>query len=1190
MSQVKRRFTNPSVIRNLFIVLLIAIFTFSATLFAQNVVTRKAPKPSATAPAKPAKSAATASLQALDSSGPVTGIPWAGEAGVQETVAQIMTRASLEKAEPQEDEETEEEVIRPDRSQLLSNPESPKVAQFPALNKATLVEPHNPQLPGTSFTGATLNGTNPTTSFPPDTMGAAGPTQFIVVVNGRIVTFNKTTGAADGVINTSTDIFFNSVRNNSGTSDPRIRFDRLSNRWFILMINVSVPNRVLLAVSDTATITGSSVWTFFFFQQDQAPPTGEATCKADYPTLGIDANALYVGVNQFCDASLTYRGTSAFVIRKSSVIGAGPIVVTAFRNLTGTTSGTGLYTPQGVDNYDPAATEGYFIGVDNASFGTLVIRQISTPGATPSLAANMLLTVPATATPITVRHQGNTGGTNGQLDGLDDRLLAAHIRNGSLWTAHNIGVDNTGTTASTHTRNGARWYEIANLSTTPTLVQSGTLFASSASNTFDDRNYWIPSVMVSGQGHMALGSSIAGTSEFANAATAGRLASDPLGTLQAPTVLTSSSTAYNPPGDPGTRGARRWGDYSYTSLDPCDDMTMWTIQEFCDATDSYGVRVVKLLAPPPATPVSVNPPSVVGGQVSVNITVTGSQVAGSAFFDPGAGFGCHIGASITGGVTVNSVTYQNPTTVVLNISTTSATDGAKDLTITNPDGQTKTGLGLLTITGGLICNYNVAPTSQSFSGVGGTGSATVTVNPGCGWTAVSNDSWITITSGASGTGNGTVNYSVQANRTGLPRTGTMTIAGQTFTVNQSFACSYTITPTSQLFGYPGGTGNLAVNTLSGCAWTAVSNDGWITITSGASGNGNGTVNFTVAPRTSISQRTGTITVAENTFTITQLGATCVTGIAPASAAFPAAGGADVVNVTFPVSCSFTATTTDSWITPVVSGKKVNYTVAANSGSSSRTGRIAIGGLVFTVTQAANAATGDSLGAYDAATRTFYLRNSNTAGTADATIQYGPPASLPVVGDWNGDGTTTIGVYDPASRTFYLRNSNTAGFADITIPYGPPGALPLAGDWNGDGTTTIGAYDPASRTFYLRNSNTPGFADITITYGPNGALPIVGDWNGDGTTTIGAYDPATLTFYLRNSNTPGFADVTITYGPAGAKPVVGDWNGDGTTTIGAYDPASRTFYLRNSNTAGFADLTIQYGPQGATPLSGNWDGL
>ena len=233
---------------------------------------------------------------------------------------------------------------------------------------------------------------------------------------------------------------------------------------------------------------------------------------------------------------------------------------------------------------------------------------------------------------------------------------------------------------------------------------------------------------------------------------------------------------------------------------------------------------------------------------------------------------------------------------------------------------------------------------------------------------------------------------------------------------------------------------------------------------------------------------------------------------------------------------------------------------------------------------------DAIGVYFSSDRTFYLRNSNSAGFADLTIQYGPSGAIPIVGDWDGNRTTTIGVYDPGSQTFYLRNSNTPGFADLTVRYGPPGAIPLAGDWNGDGVTTIGVYDQTSQTYYLRNSNTPGFADLTIRYGPAGAVPVVGDWDGNGTTTIGVYELSSQTFYLRNSNTVGFADQTVRYGPSGATPVAGDWDGNGTVTIGVYDPGSQTFYLRNSNSIGFADLTIRYGPSGATPLAGDWNGL
>src|SRR6185295_11369278 len=84
---------------------------------------------------------------------------------------------------------------------------------------------------------------------------------------------------------------------------------------------------------------------------------------------------------------------------------------------------------------------------------------------------------------------------------------------------------------------------------------------------------------------------------------------------------------------------------------------------------------------------------------------------------------------------------------------------------------------------GLPCSYQLSPTNASFTAAGGTGSVAVAAPGGCGWTATANDGWITITSGTNGNGNGSVGYAVAVNPTGLPRTGTLTIAGLTFTVN-----------------------------------------------------------------------------------------------------------------------------------------------------------------------------------------------------------------------------------------------------------------------------------------------------------------------------------------------------------------------------------------------------------------------
>ncbi len=147
---------------------------------------------------------------------------------------------------------------------------------------------------------------------------------------------------------------------------------------------------------------------------------------------------------------------------------------------------------------------------------------------------------------------------------------------------------------------------------------------------------------------------------------------------------------------------------------------------------------------------------------------------------------------------------------------------------------------------------------------------------------------------------------------------------------------------------------------------------------------------------------------------------------------------------------------------------------------------------------------DTIGLYDPTTSVFYLRNSNSSGFADIAFAYGPANGglVPIAGDWNGDGTDTIGLYNPTTSVFYLRNSNSSGFADVTFVYGPAntgpavsGQVPIVGDWNADGTDTVGLFNSTTSVFSLRNSNSTGFADITMFYGPfNGGLtPLAGDW-------------------------------------------------------------------------------------------------
>ena len=250
----------------------------------------------------------------------------------------------------------------------------------------------------------------------------------------------------------------------------------------------------------------------------------------------------------------------------------------------------------------------------------------------------------------------------------------------------------------------------------------------------------------------------------------------------------------------------------------------------------------------------------------------------------------------------------------------------------------------------------ISPTSASFALDGGDGIVDVTAPAGCGWQSVSNDAWIVITSGSSGTGNGSVGYNVAVNATGSPRTGTLTVAGLTFTVNQSnVSCSYALMPTSSSFTASGGSGSVSVTTSTGCRWKAISNDDWLVVVPGVIGIGSGSFNYTVNANPANTPRTGTISVEGQTFTVMQAGVPCMFSIEPTGELFPDAGAEASFAVTTSPACEWSVSTTDSWIFitsegSVIGSGLVTYGVSDNFTGVPRQGAISVAGLTFNVVQ------------------------------------------------------------------------------------------------------------------------------------------------------------------------------------------------------------------------------------------------
>jgi hypothetical protein len=330
------------------------------------------------------------------------------------------------------------------------------------------------------------------------------------------------------------------------------------------------------------------------------------------------------------------------------------------------------------------------------------------------------------------------------------------------------------------------------------------------------------------------------------------------------------------------------------------------------------------------------------------------------------------------------------------------------------------------------CNFSLSASSVSVGANGGTGSINVTAGSTCAWTAVANNTWITITSGTSGSGNGSANYSVTANTSTSPRTGTITVAGQTFTVSQAAAvanytislvaspagsgtvsgggtfasgssvtvvaspaagysffnwtesgtvvstsssytfaaganrtltanfvpipCTYALSPTSASFGSAAASWSFSVTAGSTCTWTATTTNAWIHTSS--TGTGNGTVNYNVDANTASLSRLGAITVAGQTFAVTQLGVSCIYTLSAPTASYNSAAASGSVTLTAPGGCNWTATTGSTWIHTSSTGTgtgTISYSVDSNPSTTSRQGTITAGGQTFTVTQSGNIA-------------------------------------------------------------------------------------------------------------------------------------------------------------------------------------------------------------------------------------------
>jgi hypothetical protein len=269
------------------------------------------------------------------------------------------------------------------------------------------------------------------------------------------------------------------------------------------------------------------------------------------------------------------------------------------------------------------------------------------------------------------------------------------------------------------------------------------------------------------------------------------------------------------------------------------------------------------------------------------------------------------------------------------------------------------------------CTYALTPESVTVAKDGGPGTVTVTAPDGCAWTASSDAAWLAIVSGGAGSGTGTVNYSVTANRDAAVRDATLTVSDRTLAVTQEpdlGACTYAVAPVDFAPCMPAMEMTAAVTTQDVCPWTATPDASWMSV-SEPSGVGSATVRFGVtanydAPRLGLVLVRWPAPTAGQNLRVAQAG--CMYAVTQSAFAVPTGGGSfsfDVFQQSDPNTCGgalqdrcvWSAVSDVSWIVvttslPRMGDDRVNFTVAVNTTGAGRSGSIRVRDQIVQISQ------------------------------------------------------------------------------------------------------------------------------------------------------------------------------------------------------------------------------------------------
>jgi outer membrane protein assembly factor BamB len=411
------------------------------------------------------------------------------------------------------------------------------------------------------------------TAIPPDTYGAVGLTTLMTTLNTQVKIQNKADGAQLSKV--SLIAFWSSVGGGSGAFDPRVLYDPFANKWIVVACDDarSATSGLMVGASQTSDPLGS--WY-------QVKINAGSGVWADYPSVGFNNRWVVIQVNIFNTSDNLFNRSHIYVFDKTQLYAGTMTAYTLIQDAT--IQGTQVPAV----TYDNTLPDVYLLQNYSSLGGQLRLFKVTQPLATPELqevgyensGGSWAQSGPPAGNPADFADQlqgsPDCSVSPCKIQTNDSRIQNVVYRNGRLWTTHTVFLPE-----SSPTRASVQWWQIDPLLTqlipptpSPDILQRGLV-----DDSLTPRFFAFPSIGVNKDDDVLLGYSVFEATQFAAAAYSFRTAGDALNTMQPMSVLKAGEASYYK-----TFGAvppkNRWGDYSATVVDPIDDLSLWTIQEY----------------------------------------------------------------------------------------------------------------------------------------------------------------------------------------------------------------------------------------------------------------------------------------------------------------------------------------------------------------------------------------------------------------------------------------------------------------------------------------------------------------------------------------------------------------------------------------------------------------------------------